>query len=59
MARKIHGYTSCNTSLVLNLASRAREHRITTGSGGSGDFLLQYGIHDYTEMKYVCVGDVQ
>src|ERR1700722_3090439 len=30
-----------NTSLVLNLASRAREHRITTGSGGSGDFLLQ------------------
>src|SRR5271155_1093296 len=30
-----------NTSLVLNLASRAaREHRITTGSGGSGDFLL-------------------
>src|ERR1700722_19737212 len=30
-----------NTSLVLNLASRAREHRITTGSGGSRDFLLQ------------------
>src|SRR5882672_2274236 len=30
-----------NTSLVLNLALRAWEHRITTGSGGSGDFLLQ------------------